>query len=153
MQAQLLNNPRQVKELAVANKFNTLKVHGALPYLDKLDDGNHPPALLAMNAKAKKVLSFFNQTDADTTWSDLAELFQYDLDGAYDAVQNLSDDELEKTLLLLEILSFGQSFIDSLDVHNRSIFNRVALTLKTDMRDYWRPDHAFLSRRNKMQLQ
>ena len=34
-----------------------------------------------------------------------------------------------------------------------SIFNQVAQDLRVDMRNYWRPDEAFLKRRNKVQLQ
>ena len=45
------------------------------------------------------------------------------------------------------------SYLDTLDTYEDSISNHVANALKVDMREQWRPDEAFLKRRNKEQLQ
>ena len=55
--------------------------------------------------------------------------------------------------MTLDALEFGQLFTDQLDTYEGSIFNQVAHDLRVDMRNYWRPDEAFLKRRNKVQLQ
>lgn len=85
-------------------------------------------------------------------WHSLGYMFSYNMEGAYMAVQSLSDEQLEEILVALEVLEFGQSFVDRLDTNADSLFNKIAADLKVDMRDYWRPDEAFLKRRNKEQL-
>ena len=55
--------------------------------------------------------------------------------------------------MTLDSLEFGQLFCDQLDTYEGSIFNQIAQDLRVDMRNYWRPDEAFLKRRNKVQLQ
>ena len=70
----------------------------------------------------------------------------------YEAVKELSDDDLDRLHGLLTVLTFGQGYMDELDTGD-SLFNRVAADLEIDMRDYWRPDEAFLTRRRKDQLE
>lgn len=64
----------------------------------------------------------------------------------------LAHEQLEEIALTLEALEFGTTYLDTLDVYEDSIANHVALSLKVDMRENWRPDEAFLKRRNKEQL-
>lgn len=53
--------------------------------------------------------------------------------------------------MLLTALSFSQESSDRLDAKD-SLFNRVARDLAVDMRNHWRPDAAFLGKRNREQL-
>lgn len=54
-------------------------------------------------------------------------------------------------LTLLAVLPFGQDDCDRFDT-GESLFNAVAADLQVDMRRHWRPDGAFLNRRNREQL-
>ena len=67
-------------------------------------------------------------------------------------MQLLSDEQLEDIALTLEALEFGTVYLDMLDTYEESVSNHVANALKVDMREQWRPDEAFLKRRNKEQL-
>ena len=69
----------------------------------------------------------------------------------YEAVQALGDHQLEQLHTLLSALAFGQEICERLDTSD-SLFNRVARDLGADMRNHWRPDRAFLERRNREQL-
>jgi ParB family chromosome partitioning protein len=69
----------------------------------------------------------------------------------YGAVKALSDADLDALHLLLPILCFGQGHGDRLDT-KPSFFNQVACDLGIDMRQWWRPDATFLTRRTKAQL-
>jgi ParB family chromosome partitioning protein len=69
----------------------------------------------------------------------------------YDAVKGLSDADLDALHLLLPVLCFGQGYCDRLDTKN-SFFNQVAGDLQVGMRQWWRPDAAYLKRRTKAQL-
>jgi len=151
VQSALLENPRKAKELVLVNKLYRFKNHACLSYFEQEDF--MPPALLKINEKAKKLLSIFAETDEQTTWRDLGYYFSNGLEQAYDAVQKLSDEDIETLLITLEALEFGQIFEERLDTNKDSLFNRIAHDLNVDMRDYWRPDEAFLKRRNKEQLQ
>ncbi|WP_431859400.1 hypothetical protein [Azospirillum sp.] len=74
-------------------------------------------------------------------------------DGAelYERVKRLSEENLDGLHLLLSILAFGQGDMDPID-HGDSLFNRAARDLGADMRDWWRPDAAFLGGRTRDQL-
>ena len=109
-------------------------------------------ALDAINEKAGTILSYFNKFEEEANWHDLKNLFQHDVQEAYYAVQSLSDEQLEEIALTLEALEFGTTYLDTLDVFDDSIANHVANALSVDMRENWRPDEAFLKRRNKEQL-
>ncbi|WP_431857782.1 ParB/RepB/Spo0J family partition protein [Azospirillum sp.] len=74
-------------------------------------------------------------------------------DGAalYERVKRLGDEDLDALHLFLTILAFGQGDMEAID-HGDSLFNRVARDLGADMRDWWRPDAAFLGGRTRDQL-
>jgi len=159
VQAALLGNPRKAKELAVTQKLYRFKNHDALSYFQQ-EESLCPPAIKAINDRCADLLGLFGvdkdaaQTPEDRQgWHDLGFMFSHNLEGAYMAVQALSDEQLEEILVTLEILEFGQGFPDRLDTRADSLFNKVAADLSVDMRNYWRPDEAFLKRRNKEQLQ
>lgn len=151
VQNAIISNPRKAKEILVAKKLATFQDHPCLRYFD--DGATHSPALDAVNAKARVLLGYFGKEDEDATWSDLKYLFQYDVKCAYYAVQSLAGEQLEDIALTLESLEFGTVYLDTLDTYEDSISNHVANALKVDMRGAWRPDEAFLKRRNKEQLQ
>lgn len=151
VQSALIENPRVAKQLAVANKLYRFKNHDCLSYFEQEETTS--PALAIINEQAKALLAHFGHDSEDATWRDLGYLFNYDLEDAYKAVKDLSDDVLESLLVTLDALEFGQLFCDQLDTYEGSIFNQVAQDLRVDMRNYWRPDEAFLKRRNKVQLQ
>jgi ParB family transcriptional regulator, chromosome partitioning protein len=54
-------------------------------------------------------------------------------------------------MILLPILCFGQQDPDRLDT-DESLFNRVALELGINMREWWTPDATFLSGIRREQL-
>ena len=150
IQNALINNPRKAKEILVAKKLATFTDHLALRYFD--DGATHSPSLDALNAKAGVILGYFGKTEDSPTWQDVKYLFQYDVQKAYYAVQSLSDEQLEDIALILEALEFGSIHLDTLDIYEDSVSNHVAQALRVDMRENWRPDEAFLKRRNKEQL-
>ncbi len=69
----------------------------------------------------------------------------------YEAVRGFSDHDLAELQTLLTALSFGQENCERLDSGD-SLFNRVARDLSVDMRNHWRPDASFFSKRNREQL-
>lgn len=152
VQVALLENPRTMKELIVAGKLAMFRhtSHSHLSYFDK-EEGN-PPALQQINQLAWQIYMLFGEVQEDTTWYDFGSLF-YSHQEAYDHVKSLSDEDLEAVLLFLEALEFGQDNVERLDTNENSLFNKVAIDLKVDMRNHWRPDEPFLKRRNKVQLQ
>lgn len=114
-----------------------------------------PPALFVLNQESEILLSDLKiDVDGETPlWRLLGSSFNHDEEAAYDAIQSLTDEQLEAILLFLEVCEFGQDTGDRLDTNGDSLFNKIAVDLAIDMRDYWRPDDGFLKRRNKVQLQ
>lgn len=153
VQAALLGNPRKVKELVVCNKLGKFKAHDCLRYFEQ--EGVIPPALDVINQGAEALMFDLNVhvTDDEPVWKTLGYFFHTDEEKAYDAIQPLTDEQLESILLFLEVCEFGQGMVDRLDTVEGSLFNKIAKDLSVDMRDYWRPDEGFLKRRNKVQLQ
>lgn len=151
VQAALLANPRKAKELAVCKKLSYFSSHECLGYIEK--EGSNAPALAAINDQALILLGYLNESAEESARQELVSLFRASPVCAYDAIQHLSDAQLEHVLTVLEVWEFGQNSPDRLDTNENSLFNRIAKDLNVDMRDYWRPDEGFLKRRNKAQLQ
>jgi ParB family chromosome partitioning protein len=153
VQAAILGNPRKAKEIVVCNKLAKFKAHDCLRYFQL--EGVVPPALEVINQGAEAVMFDLNVhvKDDEPVWKTVGYFFHTDEEEAYDAIQSLTDEQLESILLFLEVCEFGQDMVDRLDTHEDSLFNKVAKDLSVDMRDYWRPDEGFLKRRNKVQLQ
>ena len=152
VQAKLLDNPRTMKELMVAEKLTNFKniTHGYLQYFSS--EESTPPALLRINEAAQSIYALFAVTEDNVTWEDFNTLF-YSREKAYDHAKSLTDDELETVMLFLCALEFGQEYVDRLDTNQDSLFNKVAADVEVDMREFWRPDEPFLKRRNKEQLE
>ncbi|OFW87700.1 MAG: hypothetical protein A3B66_00015 [Alphaproteobacteria bacterium RIFCSPHIGHO2_02_FULL_46_13] len=153
VQATILSNPRKAKELVVANKLAKFEPHNCLRYFEQ--EGVIPPALDIINQQASLLMSDMNisPNEEKQDWQTFGFDFRASKERAYDAVQLLTDEQLESVLLFLEVCEFGQGSLDRLDTIEGSLFNKIASDLSVDMRDYWRPDEGFLNRRNKMQLQ
>lgn len=153
VQAALLGNPRKAKELAVCNKLARFKSHDCLRHFEQ--EGALSPALATINGQAELLLSDLNiqVSEDEPLWKTFGYHFDNDQESAYDAIQSLTDEQIEAFLVFLEVCEFGQAFADRLDTHEGSLFNKIAKDLAVDMRDYWRPDEGFLKRRSKVQLQ
>ena len=109
-------------------------------------------AYAAVEAQARRfaaALGFEIEADAPV-WHQFPPR-PHDTLSLYEAVKALSDGDLEGLHTLLIALAFGQGDCNRLDSGD-TLFNRVARDLGADMRAYWRPDAAFLSRRTRAQL-
>ncbi len=158
VQAELIKNPRTAKEIGVAQMLYRASAHGCLSYLRK--EGTESAALDAINAEAVEIIGMLGELQEGAEYCSLGSL-AHSFERAYDLVQKLKDDQLERLFVFLSAISFGQgpSFSNygstrhyALDTDEDSVFNRVALSLGVDMRRYWTPDEWFLGRRTMSQL-
>tara|TARA_B100000965_G_scaffold215949_2_gene180607 strand:+ start:11828 stop:13588 length:1761 start_codon:yes stop_codon:yes gene_type:complete len=166
VQEALLSNPRKAKEVAVIQMMNahdgagrvSLDAHPALAFF--AEDETQPTGFTVIEAEAEVFNKSLNLDAAEAgqygnyfrgAWERLIRT-RKDAVTLYEAVKELSDDDLDRLHGLLTVLTFGQGYMDELDTGD-SLFNRVAADLEIDMRDYWRPDEAFLTRRRKDQLE
>ncbi|PKR48450.1 ParB/RepB/Spo0J family partition protein [Thalassospira marina] len=162
----LMANPRKAKEVAVINLLNAhdgagrmrLDAHPALAYFAQSE--SQPTSYLAIEREAQDMMNGLGvegrqrspyDRPARGAWERLLADMK-DPCGLYEVVQGFSDAELDQLHLFLTALTFGQGNMDALDSHD-SLFNRVAVHLDVAMRDGWKPDEAFLSRRRKDQLE
>jgi ParB family chromosome partitioning protein len=74
-----------------------------------------------------------------------------DAHALYEALGQLSDEELDRLMVLLPVLCFGQQDPERLDAQD-SLFNRIAGELGVNMREWWIPDAPFLSLLRREQL-
>ncbi|MGE0132411.1 MAG: ParB/RepB/Spo0J family partition protein [Blastocatellales bacterium] len=146
----LLASPRKAKEVSAVLHLMRFKPQEALPASEKQVDRQTPFAVL--NTQARMLAQSLNLplTDDQFGWNALRRSERDDT-ALYEAVKALSDRELDQLHTLLVALSFGQKDCEKLDTRD-SLFNRVAQDLKADMRQHWKPDRAFLSRRTREQL-
>lgn len=156
--AALLKSPRKAKEVAavllllglVPSKRLRIDVHPCITAWD--ENTQKPKALSAVSAELDQVarplgISFDGRmrVSAAEEVSDTPLIL-------YRAVQELSDEVLERLSTVLVLLTFGQSSVDAIDA-GESLFNRVALDLSVAMRDWWTPDAEFLTLFRKDQLE
>jgi ParB family chromosome partitioning protein len=160
VQAALLTDPRKAKEVAVAlmlgqddcyNNALDLTPHRGLETGAKAPEPSKGYLALEHHAQplAVQVLPA-SADDGDPIWRRLLQERRRAA-SLYEAIEALSDADLEALHLLLPVLCFGQGYGDRLDTED-SFFNQVACDLGIDMRQWWRPDAAFLTRRTKAQL-
>lgn len=161
----LLANPRKAKEVAVISMMQgydwTGRVHlDPHPALAFFAEAEAPPTSYAAIEREAEETAQALGIEADTSpyaaptrgaWEQLLRSRKEPL-ALYETAQGLSDAELEQLHLLLTALTFGQGDMDALD-DGESLFNRVSTDLEVDMRNHWRPDADFLSRRRKDQLE
>jgi len=129
-----------------------LKTHKCLSYFAK--DKTPPLALTGIEEMAKTLLSSLKiKAGKGKTALDMLVWEAKHEENLYAAVKALSDKKLEALHLFLSVICFGQVNPNRLDADENSLFNLVAKDLGVDMRNFWTPDEAFLSRRNKQQLE
>lgn len=80
-----------------------------------------------------------------------ASAIRIDVD-IYERLAALNDADLDRLLLLMVVLCFGQDDLEALDTE-QSLFNRLAVDLAIDMRAWWTPDTVFLAMLRRDQLQ
>jgi ParB family chromosome partitioning protein len=160
VQAALLAHPRKAKEVAVALMLgqddfddNALDL---TPHRSLETGANAPEpskGYLALEHHAQPLAVQVLPASADEGDPILRRLLQERRRAAslYGAIKALSDADLDALHLLLPVLCFGQGYGDRLDTED-SFFNQVAIDLHLDMRQWWRPDAAYLTRRTKAQL-
>jgi ParB family chromosome partitioning protein len=68
-----------------------------------------------------------------------------------EAIEQLSDEELDRMMVLLPILCFGEQDLDRLTT-SESVFNAVATSIGANMREWWTPDETFLGMLRREQL-
>jgi len=158
VQAALLRNPRRAKEVAavclllglVPSKRLRIEVHPCFTAWDTSD--KKPKALEIVSAELSRLAGLLGikfdarmRVPSSNGSDDTAP-------AVYQAVQGLSDDDLDRLNTLLVLMSFGQASIDTLEIGD-TLFNRVAADLDLVMRDWWTPDPEFLSLLRKDQLE
>lgn len=158
VQAALLQNPRKAKEVAAVSlllgllpsKRLRIDVHPCVTAWDT--SGNKPTAFASASTELSRLARVLRiEFDARARASMKDESIEMPL-ALYQAVQGLSDDDLDRLSTTLVLLSFGQTSVDALDTAE-SLFNRVAADLKLAMRDWWTPDAEFLALLRKYQLE
>lgn len=160
VQAALLRNPRKAKEVAIVlllagNLFKhgvRLVPHSCLEALAGSE--GQPSAYTEIEVAAALFADLLEfQKGEDPASYGIARLRAGEaLDvEVYDRLGKLADADLDRLLLLLLILCFGQDDVEALD-SDESLFNRVARDLVINMRDWWGPDATFLEMLRREQL-
>jgi hypothetical protein len=160
-QAALLQNPRKAKEvsallLLVGIRFGSsvkLRPHPCLRELG--EERTLCRAFQAVEAHAAPLadaLGLERASDEAGPRTGVERLVSGELtDGIYATLKNLSDEDLDRLLVLLPVLSFGQES-DSLDTDETSLFNLIATELAVNIRDWWTPEQTFLGSLRREQL-
>jgi ParB family transcriptional regulator, chromosome partitioning protein len=160
VRAALLAHPRKAKEVAVALMLGQDDAYdNALDLTPhrSLETGANAPepskGYLALEHHAQPLAAQVLPASADEGDPIWRRLLQERRRAAslYSAIKGLSDADLDAPHLLLPVLCFGQGYGDRLDTED-SFFNQVAIDLHIDMRQWWRPNAAFLTRCTKAQL-
>lgn len=151
VQELLLGNPRKAKEVAVIDRLLNLNLHEGVTQLSRQE--SQGSAYAAIESQARLFVEWwagFGIEEGESIWNRFPPKGM-DALTLYEAVQGLSDQEIDDLHTLLAALSFGQTICERLDTRD-SLFNRVARDLDADMRNHWRPCRAFLERRSREQL-
>jgi ParB family transcriptional regulator, chromosome partitioning protein len=161
VQAALLRNPRKAKEVAALLLLGGFRInrgvhlsihpcHGA-PEGERTHQRSHQEI---ENLASELVSRLGLEGEAGDTpgTSGLMRLIAGGMaEGNYEAIGRLSDDHLERLIVLLPILCFGRADHERVD-EGDSLFNTVAQNIGVQMRDWWTPDAAFLSAIRKEQV-
>ena len=150
VQELLLADPRKAREVMVIDRLVNLAPHEGVQQLAKQAEPGSAYAVIEAQARLFAVRLGFVIDEARPFWLQFPPRSGSVL-ALYEAVRDLSNHELEQLETLLAALTFGQAVCERLDSAD-SLFNRVARNLNADMRNHWKPDRAFLDRRNREQL-
>jgi ParB family chromosome partitioning protein len=146
----LLSSPRAAQEVMVVRMLDGFSPHAAFKALAKEADPQSAYRVLEEQARTFAGKLGFSIEEDETVWDCFPPAFTTEL-ALYEAVRGLSDQDLSGLQVLLTALAFGQENCDRLDAKD-SLFNRVARDLSVNMKNHWRPDAAFLGKRNRVQL-
>jgi len=146
----LLASPRTAQEVLIVRTLKGFRLHEAFAALGKEAETQSAYRVLEEQARCFAAKLGFKIEEGESVWGSFPPPFTDEL-ALYEAVRGLSDHDLAGLQTLLAALSFGQGNCDRLDTSD-SLFNRVARDLSVDMRNHWRPDAAFLGKRNREQL-
>lgn len=146
----LLSSPRAAQEVMVVRMLKGFRPHETFRALAKEADPQGAYRVLEGQARIFAAKLGFQIKEGESVWDSFPPPFTDEL-ALYEAVRGLSDHDLAGLQTLLAALSFGQQNCDRLDSSD-SLFNRVARDLSVDMKNHWRPDAAFLGKRNREQL-
>ena len=159
VQAALLASPRKLKEVAATYLLLALGSSSAVrievhPCLTSFATSEQKPRAFALvHAEASHLFNrvglSLDHSERLPTWTGANGNSPLEL---YDAIQAFSDEDLERIMGLVILLSFGQCGIDKLDTET-SMFNRVAADTALALRDCWTPDEEFLALMRKDQLE
>ncbi|MGE3336010.1 MAG: ParB/RepB/Spo0J family partition protein [Rhodospirillaceae bacterium] len=151
VQEVLLAAPDTARLIATVRLWQGMRLH---PAHRSLPEGERPVAASVLESQASMVCRSVNiaPDDGDDAIAALCEASR-NLDEAdlYRRLRTLDPDARDTVQAFFALLSFGQADCDRLDTAD-SLFNAVAIDLGVDMRHHWRPDAAFLNRRNRTQL-
>ncbi|MBV8978163.1 MAG: ParB/RepB/Spo0J family partition protein [Alphaproteobacteria bacterium] len=146
----LLASPRAAQEVMTVRMVKEFQPHEAFTSLAKEAEHQSTYGVLEAEARIFAGKLGFEIEDGESVWNCFPPYGVSELT-LYEAVRGLSDHDLTRLQILITALSFGQEGCERLDTRD-SFFNRVARDLKVDMKNHWRPDAAFLSKRNREQL-
>lgn len=146
----LLINARAAQEVMVVRMLKGFRSHDAVMSLAKESEPQSAFRVLEGQATQFAAKLGFAVDEGEPVWTNFPPYGADEL-ALYEAVRGLSDHDLTGLQVLLTALSFGQQDCQRLDARD-SLFNRVARDLSVDMRRHWRPDAAFLGKRNREQL-
>ncbi len=159
VQAVLLQNPRKAKEVVAVELLLALvprhrvriEVHPCLTGWDATE--KKPKAYTLVQDELSRLSRILG-----TNFKDGVKMsVQGDVNGntplaLYQAVQRLSNEDLDRLNSLFVLLSFGQADVETLDTED-SLFNRLAADQDLVMRNWWTPDAEFLALMRKDQLE
>jgi ParB family chromosome partitioning protein len=146
----LLSSPRAAQEVMVVKKLTAFRPHPAIRAFEKETAPQGAYGVLEAQARSFAGKLGFSLSEGESVWQNFPPYRLNEL-AIYEAVRGLSDHDLNGLQTLLTALSFSQESSDRLDAKD-SLFNRVARDLAVDMTNHWRPDAAFLGKRNREQL-
>lgn len=150
VQEVLLANPRKAKEVAAVRGLTNLAPHDCVTALEAEADSQGAYKVLEAQARLYADKLDLKPKRGKSVWTLFAS-HTLDECALYESVKTFTHHELDELHGLLAALAFGQSNCEVLDTAD-SLFNRVAQDLAADMANHWRPDRAFLDRRNRQQL-
>jgi ParB family chromosome partitioning protein len=161
VQATLLADPRKAKEagallllLGLRRDFgvrlNPHACHGAG------SEARHHSACQAIVTLADELANRLGFVREDGSGHDPGEGIGRLMDSpdglvVYEAVRQLPDADLDRLLMLLPILCLGQEHVDAVD-EGDTLFNLIAKNSGVRVRQWWKPDAAFLALLTREQL-
>lgn len=162
VQAALLESPRKAKEVAALALLRGLIHAGrvkvdAHPWLPALaEEPVRQAGEAAVQAELARLAGWLGAGTGESGhadpcgWTALVRAVG-DASALYEALGGLADDALDRLLIVVPLLAFGQHDLTRLD-DGDGLFGRVARDLAVDVRRFWRPDGEFLEQLKRAEL-